>query len=230
LLLWLPADGRLLWQLAELAAVHGDARAAADLLDLCVGEYRLNHPTLRRHRAATLAALAAPAAGPPRGTESQKVEHTAHTATKSPLTFQSRRALLVRRFDPRHLPAVRKTGVNELSWGLLLETTVDARTARPGFHAHLKALDGLKVTLTGFMQPISDELDTGAFLLVEAPVGCWYCEMPEATGIILIELPADKTVPITRHLLKVTGTLELNDSDPENFFYTVKDAVVGEPD
>jgi tetratricopeptide (TPR) repeat protein len=36
LALWLPADPRLLWQLAELANAHGDIRTAAAMLDGCV--------------------------------------------------------------------------------------------------------------------------------------------------------------------------------------------------
>src|SRR5207248_3172631 len=33
LALWLPADGRLLWQLAELANAHGDVKTAAAIMD-----------------------------------------------------------------------------------------------------------------------------------------------------------------------------------------------------
>ena len=41
------------------------------------------------------------------------------------------------------------------------------------------------------------------FLLIEYPVGCWYCEMPEITGIVFVELPADRTVRLTRNPVKV---------------------------
>jgi len=57
-------------------------------------------------------------------------------------------------------------------------------------------------------------------------VGCWYCEMPEVTGILLIEMPANKTATFTRGQVKITGKLSLNASDPENFLYTVKDTKV----
>src|SRR5436305_564103 len=52
LALWLPADGRLLWLLAELAAAHGDVRTAAAIMDGCVTEFGLRAPELRRHRRA----------------------------------------------------------------------------------------------------------------------------------------------------------------------------------
>ena len=53
LALWLPADGRLLWQLAELANVHGDPRTAAAMMDGCVTQFAMNIPELRQHRQLT---------------------------------------------------------------------------------------------------------------------------------------------------------------------------------
>src|SRR5262249_21710887 len=58
LALWLPADGRLLWLLAELANAHGDPRTAAAIMDGCVTEFGLHAAELRRHRQATRAAAA----------------------------------------------------------------------------------------------------------------------------------------------------------------------------
>src|SRR5262249_13385808 len=55
LALWLPADGRLLWQLAELANAHGDVRTAAAIMDGCVSEFGMHSAELRRHRQATRA-------------------------------------------------------------------------------------------------------------------------------------------------------------------------------
>src|SRR5262249_39164601 len=50
LALWLPADGKLLWQLAELANAHGDVRTAAAIMDGCVTEFNMDAAELRRHR------------------------------------------------------------------------------------------------------------------------------------------------------------------------------------
>src|SRR5262249_54980677 len=50
LALWLPADGRLLWQLAELAAAQGDIAIAAGIMDGCTNEFGLKDPQLRRRR------------------------------------------------------------------------------------------------------------------------------------------------------------------------------------
>ena len=80
------------------------------------------------------------------------------------------------------------------------------------------------------MQPLGEDLESGSFMLIEYPVGCWYCEMPEITGIVFVELPAGKTHSLSRSLMKVTGTLTLNATDPENFLYTITKAKVTEAD
>jgi hypothetical protein len=76
------------------------------------------------------------------------------------------------------------------------------------------------------MQPLGQELEMGALLLIEYPVGCWYCEMPEITGIVLVELPEGKTATYTRGPVEINGQLKLNSSDPENFLYTISQAKV----
>ena len=50
LALWLPADGRLLWQLGEVARAHDDLPTAAAILDGCVTEFNLASPVLRKRR------------------------------------------------------------------------------------------------------------------------------------------------------------------------------------
>src|SRR5260370_5737675 len=48
--LWLPADSRLLWQLAEPANAHGDVRYAAAMMDGCGTPFGLQAPPPRRQR------------------------------------------------------------------------------------------------------------------------------------------------------------------------------------
>lgn len=225
LALWLPMDGRLLWQLGELAVALGDVRAGRDLLELAVGEFGLSQPELRARRLQLRALVQEQDRRAMLNLSAQQQEHAGHG---SPINFKSRRPLRVQRLDTRDLPPVSKTGVNAIPWGLFLETSVD-RHFRPSFPKYLQELNGCLVTLTGFMHPVSDDLEVTEFLLVELPIGCWYCEMPELTGIVLVELQAGKSVPLTRKALEVTGRLKLNASDPENFFFTLEQAVAGEP-
>ena len=80
------------------------------------------------------------------------------------------------------------------------------------------------------MQPLGDEQEAAGFLLLEYPVGCWYCEMPEVTMMVMVELPRGKTKTFTRGLIKIVGKLRLNATDPEDFLYLVTNAVVAEAD
>jgi hypothetical protein len=211
LALWLPADPRLLWQLAELANVHGDPRTAAAMMDGCVTQFGLADPELRRRRQLTRAAA---------GSATTTV-HETHTGG---LAARSRRPLLTH-FDVEALPPISDAGVNTLPWALLAETTVD-RNFRPTFAKYLRQLEGKQVALSGFVQPLREEVDLAAFMLIEYPVGCWYCEMPEVTGIVYVELPRGKTTTYTRRLVRVVGRLSLNARDPEEFLFTIRDAKV----
>ncbi len=223
LALSLPADGRLLWQLAELAAAHGDVLAAAGMMDGCVTEFGLRSPELLAHRRAMRAAadaLRTDYAG------SAKAAH--HGGHAGGLKTRSARPL-ARRNDEAPLPPVKLDGVNAVPWRVVTDTVVD-RNYRPTFGNYLKELDGKRVELTGYMQPLGDDLDAGTFLLIEYPVGCWYCETPPLTGIVFVEQPAGRTHHVTRGRLRVTGRLRLNASDPETFLYSLREAKVAEAD
>ncbi len=219
LALWLPADARLLWQLGELASAHGDVQMAAAIMDGCVTEFGLRSPNLRAHRQANRAAadeLAKKNGGSP-----PKATHEGHAGGLKPRSSRP----LASPLDEAALPPVSATGVNALPWRVLADTAIK-RPFKVVFPKYLRELEGRQVELTGFMQPIGEDLDMSAFMLIQYPVGCWYCEMPEITGIVFVELPADTTFRLTRDRLKVVGTLSLNATDPENFLFTIGKAKV----
>jgi tetratricopeptide (TPR) repeat protein len=211
LALWLPGDGRLLWLLGELAGAHGDQATRAAILEGCVSEMGMRQDALLASRKEARAAAAA--------LKGSKKEHESHAWLFKP---RSARPLPPRALLDR-LPPIDARGVNSLPWEVVMETTLDRR-ARPTFHRYLRDLDGKRVVVEGYMQPVAEGTDLGAFLLIESPVGCWYCEQPELTGLVLIELPDGKAGSFTRSRIKVTGTLALNGTDPENFLYIIKDA------
>jgi hypothetical protein len=222
LALWLPSDGPLLWQLAELANVHGDPRSAAAMMEGCITTFGMQSKELTRKRQLTKAAaedLAKKIAA------SGQNEHGEHLGT---LQARSKRPLLTA-FDASSLPPVSDKAVNAMPWALLAETAVDKKF-RPTFAEYLKELSGKQVSLQGFMQPLGEDLDVAVFMFVEYPIGCWYCEMPETTQIVFVELPAGKTARYTRTQVRVTGRLTLNATDPEDFLYTIRDAKVAEVD
>lgn len=216
LALWLPADGRLLWQLGELANALGDVRTAAAVLDGCVTEFALNSPDLRRRRQLYRAAADELANNP------EHEEHKVLLKVKSPRP-------LVKAFDESALPPVKADAVNALPWPVLGATTTDAK-GRAVFLKYLGQLDGKTVTINGFMQPVRDELAVTGFLLLEYPVGCWFCETPEATGLVNVELKPGQPAALKKGLVKVTGTLSLNRTDPETYLFTLTDARLGEAD
>jgi tetratricopeptide (TPR) repeat protein len=220
LALWLPADGRLLWQLAELANAHGDVTTAAAILDGCVTEFAMSNPELRKHRQLTRAAADAQT----KSKVSLDTAKTAHQEHAGSVRMRSSRPL-VTKLDAAGLAPIRADAVNALPWSVLAETGLD-RKFQPNFATYLRDLDGKQISLNGYMQPLGQELEMGAFLLIEYSVGCWYCEMPEITGIVLVELPDGKTATYTRGPVEINGRLKLNSSDPENFLYTINQAKV----
>jgi hypothetical protein len=218
LALWLPADARLLWQLGELAGAHGDVATSAAILDGCVTEFGLRGAELQAHRRALRAAADERART---GDRPGKAEHSRHAL---PIKPRSARPLLASA-GKAPLPPVKLKGLNPLPWEVVAETTLDRR-ARPTFPRSLEELDGKQVEMRGYMQPLGEGGDLEAFLLIEYPVGCWYCEMPEITGIVLVELPGGESGKFTREAVRVTGKLTLNATDPENFLYLIGDAKV----
>jgi hypothetical protein len=219
LALWLPGDPRVLWQLAELANAHGDVATAAAVMNGCVTEFGMRHADLRAHRQLVRAAADA------RAKEgSDKATHdTSHAAVFKPRSLRPLRSKL----DETALPAIDPKGVNPLPWTVIVESVVD-RPFKPRFPQYLNDLEGKQVQLTGYMQPLGDDTECAAFMLIEYPVGCWYCEMPEMAGILRVELPPGKTLLFTRSPLRVSGQLSLNRNDPESFLYTIKSAKVAE--
>lgn len=213
LALWLPDDPLLLWQLAELANAHGDVITSAAILDGCVTEFGLRSPVLREHRQIVRAAVEAQS----RNRRNKEAHDSSHALLFQPRSLRP----LLSKLDKNGLPPINGTGTNPLPWPVLTETVIE-KPFKPQFSRYLQDLAGKEVEITGFMQPLGEESDCAAFLLIEFPIGCWYCEMPGLTAMVRIEMPGDSTQPFVRNRLRVTGELVLNPKDPERFLYTIK--------
>ena len=114
-----------------------------------------------------------------------------------------------------------------LPWAALTATTQD-RDGKPTFLKYVDALHGKQVTITGFMQPLREELELTSFLLIEYPIGCWFCEAQEVNGMISIEMKDGRKGELKKGLIRIDGTLSLNRTDPEGFLFTIKNAKQGE--
>lgn len=218
LALWLPADGKLLWQLGELANAHGDVRTAASILDGCVGEFGLSFPEIRKRRQTFRE----------KADEIAKLPDEEHAKFKGDIKFNSPRAL-VKKLDPALLPPVQKDRINTLPWLVINEVTI-GKKAKPNFPKYLEDLNELKVSITGYMQPMGDDPVMNQFLFVEFPIGCWFCDTPDPTNIFRVQLPEGKVMTLERKVLKLEGVLKLNRTDPEDFLYTIRDAKLKDPD
>ncbi|MFO0813726.1 MAG: tetratricopeptide repeat protein [Gemmatales bacterium] len=215
-----PLDARLLWQLGELAAIHGDPATAGQLMDQCVGELGWSDPTLRLARSALLQSI-----DPKLLPSQQQVQHAGH-ATGLKLTMRSKRPLVQQPFDVNRLAAQKPGEPSLLAWPLLAETAVEQSPQRLRFHPYLEKLEGQLVMLTGFLHPLTDDLDCTSFLLVENPIGCWYCTAPDLTGLVFVTMKPGTTARFTRDVITVAGSLKLNRSDPEEFLVNVVQAKV----
>lgn len=211
LALWLPADGRLLWQLGELAHRHGHIRDAANILDGCVTDFAMKSNTLRERRRKFRAEADALEAGDRHNIGDESI-------------FKSSRAL-GRLFDEKKLPPVNPDGKNDLPWIALGETTI-ARPFNPQLLSYVAALDGRRVSLLGHMRPVGGEKagQVAVFILTEFPIGCWFCDVPEPTNMIFIELKNE--AEITRNAVRIEGVFHVNRDDPEDYLFRISEAVI----
>ena len=221
LALWLPNDGLLLWQLAELADSFGDVRSAAAMMEGCVQQFNLGAPDVRRRRQILKEAVEQL----PKATIDKAGHQPDHAGS---LAFRSRRPLASQTLE-LPLPPIDATGVNPVPWDLF-GNTVFAGRFPPRFPKYLQDLDGKQVSLVGFAQPLRDADNMTAFLFIESPVGCWYCEMPDLTAIIHVSLPTGETTRYQRGLQRVTGRLSLNRDEPEDFLFGLRDARIAPVD
>ena len=100
------------------------------------------------------------------------------------------------------------------------------RPFKPQFLKHVDGLDGKRVSLLGYMRPMEGGKsgDVTAFLLTEYSIGCWFCEMPDATGIVVVELKEPSE--LTRNAIRVEGTLKLNRTDTEAWLVRLENAKI----
>lgn len=209
LALWFPSDGRLLAQTGVLCAALGDVRQAALLLEGAVGEFGVRDPFVMKLRAKCKDLAAKPG------------DHTPHGLV---MKYRSARPLEDTTLLPSFPPPVK--GVRtEVPWIVFSKTKVSPKHD-PEFPNYLKSLAGTDLAMEGYLQPFGENIDSGNFLLVENAVGCWWCEMPDLTGMIRVELAENQPLPALRRLVEVRGKLRLNATNPESHLFFLEDAMV----
>lgn len=74
----------------------------------------------------------------------------------------------------------------------------------------VRALDGTRVSMIGFMLPIDEVRDIRHFLLVQSLWSCCYGTPPEVHGLVRVELPQDRPIDYSFDPLLVTGTFRVS--------------------
>ena len=86
-----------------------------------------------------------------------------------------------------------------------------------GMPKKVKALDGKKVLMLGFMLPIDEVTDIKQFLLVESLWSCCYGQPPNIHGIVRAIMPKGKTLDYQFEPLKLVGTLKIEATKMDDY-------------
>ena len=97
----------------------------------------------------------------------------------------------------------------------------------PKFNDDIKALDGTKIKIKGFMIPLQETTTTTYFMLSYFPFSnCYFCG--QAGPETVMEIKAAKPFTYTEKPITVSGTLKLNRDDEEHLFYILEGTVLSE--
>ena len=118
-----------------------------------------------------------------------------------------------------------------IPFSLLAKTTRD-QGSPPVYPADLIALDGRRVTISGFATPYDDPQTALKLLLAQGGGGCFFCAPPRVNGVVLVRrTPKASQFMWTNQPLTFEGILHLShadstDEDARYFPFTLDEAVV----
>ena len=123
-------------------------------------------------------------------------------------------------------------------WDFLDKTDVvvsdGKKDATINYPAEIKALDGKRIAIVGFMAPYEKLDDMSTCMILPASVGCYFCSPPAVTQVVLIQQKNEKKEkrPFINEAVLVTGTLRLftyasqHPAHQADFMYAIDDATV----
>jgi len=119
-------------------------------------------------------------------------------------------------------------GENALSFEDLIATKLGRRPP-PVFTSRLHGLDGKTVRIRGFMAPYDSLNDLRTFMLMESPVGCYFCVPPSPKEVMLVRVKTDKIQDFVEPAIEVEGTLSIwtedkTDEAHKMFLFLINDA------
>jgi len=135
-------------------------------------------------------------------------------------------------------PAPATSAPATVDWKMLDRTNAEIsagmHNAKISYPADLQALNNKPVAIVGFMTPFEDLDDMAKFLLMPTSGGCFFCNPPSMTQVLMVDQLKDgkKRHDFIGEAIKVTGTLRLYTKDSKHpahlaeFIYALDDAKV----
>ena len=114
-------------------------------------------------------------------------------------------------------------------WTVLSDVTLETKTSNnmemdvPKFGKKVLGVNGKKISLKGYLIPLSEFGGKDAYMLSALPFStCFFCggAGPET----VVELQVKQSLKFTSTRIVMEGTLILNPSDPDHHMYILKDA------
>lgn len=113
----------------------------------------------------------------------------------------------------------------EREWDDFMAMDVD----RAVFSEELKSMAGKTIFLSGYIIPLEQSVDQKYFVLSRFPFqSCFFCGAAGPETVVEV-YPTEK-IRVSDKLIRMSGTLELNDSDPLHLFYALRKAEIVEID
>ena len=223
LALWLPADGPLLWQLAELANAHGDFRNAAAMMEGCVVTFGMQNPDAAQASASSCAMPSTICRKLKLGVQ----RWSTASSILGTLAFRSRRPLISKRRRPPRCRRSIRTGSIAIPWELFSETVArkavqaDIPEVSAGIGRQADFADRLHVSAGRGSRAdvVSVHRGAGRLLVLR--------DARDDRDRVTSSCPPARRRAISAAWSASSAGCSLNANDPEDFLYTVKDARVG---
>ncbi len=113
-----------------------------------------------------------------------------------------------------------------LEWPVLLQgdMPMDGPMVVP---PRVRALDGQPVTVRGFCLPLHQGKSSAEFFLAPKPSGCYFCNPPGVSEVILITTADRRKVEMARRPIEVFGILRVaTDAQSAQSLYAIDQAVL----
>jgi hypothetical protein len=129
-----------------------------------------------------------------------------------------------RTVSPREAPPP-PTDAHEVPWEVLL--SYEHRPGLLGLPDAIKALDGKKVVMNGFLLPLYEYEDIREFGLVANHMSCCFGFPPGINGMVLVKLSTERGLPNTSEPIRVVGTFLAKETMESGYvlgIYSIEDA------